>query len=130
MAFPPIPLKDIKDLPFSFQEWLRQLQNLIGGTSGSVPWDSVSKTGASIADIPIRNHNNLQNIQGGGPTDYRHLTTTQLGSISGLGAVKLLGGTGVPAGGLGANGNFYFRDDGGVGTHIYFKVAGAWTAIA
>lgn len=38
-------------------------------------------------------------------------------------------GTGVPPATMGANGNYYFRSDGGVGTHIYFKSGGAWTAI-
>lgn len=40
------------------------------------------------------------------------------------------GGTGIPAAGLGVNGDYYFRDDAGAGTHIYFKTAGAWAAFA
>lgn len=45
----------------------------------------------------------------------------------------LRSGTGVPAAGLGNDGDYYFRFDGtgGVGnTHIYFKTAGAWSSIA
>lgn len=49
-------------------------------------------------------------------------TTTQGGA--------LYGGSGVPAAGLGANGDVYFRVDGGAGTTIYQKRAGAWVATA
>lgn len=38
-------------------------------------------------------------------------------------------GAGVPNNADGTNGNYYFRSDGGVGTYIYHKVAGAWAAI-
>lgn len=37
--------------------------------------------------------------------------------------------TGVPNNAQGANGDFCFRTDGGVGTRLYFKTGGAWTAI-
>jgi len=39
-------------------------------------------------------------------------------------------GTGVPAAGLGANGDFFFRQDGAAGTCVYQKRAGAWVATA
>ena len=38
-------------------------------------------------------------------------------------------GTGVPNNANGNNGDYYFRADGGVGTHLYFKAAGAWAGI-
>lgn len=38
-------------------------------------------------------------------------------------------GTGVPDNLLGQDGDYYFRTDAGVGTHIYFKAAGVWAAI-
>lgn len=38
-------------------------------------------------------------------------------------------GTGVPGAGLGNNGDFYFRTDGGAGTAIYQKRAGVWVGI-
>jgi len=41
----------------------------------------------------------------------------------------LLYGAGAPGAGLGSNGNYYFRSDGGVATHIYFKSGGAWAGI-
>lgn len=44
----------------------------------------------------------------------------------------LWSGSGVPAAGLGANGDYYFRTDtpGTVGQRIYVKSAGAWVATA
>lgn len=37
--------------------------------------------------------------------------------------------TGAPDNGVGLDGEFAFRSDGGVGTRIYFKVAGVWAGI-
>lgn len=44
-------------------------------------------------------------------------------------ASNLLSGQGVPAAGLGGNGDFFFRVDGGAGAHLYFKAGGAWGAL-
>ena len=54
-----------------------------------------------------------------------------VGNGTATGATQL-SGTGVPAAGLGANGDFYFRSDGTVAAHtvIYHKEAGAWVATA
>jgi len=43
---------------------------------------------------------------------------------------RIHGVTGVPSVSLGANGDYALRSDGGAATHIYFKAAGAWGAIA
>ena len=50
---------------------------------------------------------------------------------SGATASKLWSGTGVPASGLGGNGDFYFRYDtpGTANQRLYVKSAGAWAAI-
>ena len=44
-------------------------------------------------------------------------------------ATNLYGGTGAPSNGDGQNGDYYLRSDGGLGTHLYFKAAGAWAGI-
>lgn len=44
-------------------------------------------------------------------------------------ATALYAGTGAPNNANGANGDYYFRSDGGAGTYIYFKAAGAWAGI-
>ena len=45
------------------------------------------------------------------------------------GGGALWGGSGAPATGLGSNGDYYLRSDGGVTTHIYFKATGSWAGI-
>lgn len=54
-------------------------------------------------------------------------TPTSIVPVAG-GTSELYSGTGVPAVGLGNNGAFYLRNDGGAGTCIYQKRAGAWVA--
>lgn len=44
-------------------------------------------------------------------------------------ATGLTAGTGAPSNADGQNGDFYFRSDGGVGTSIYMKRAGAWVGV-
>jgi hypothetical protein len=48
------------------------------------------------------------------------------------GASSLYSGSGVPAAGLGINGDYYFRSDtpGTANQRIYVKSAGSWTGIA
>lgn len=43
-------------------------------------------------------------------------------------SAALYAGAGVPSNANGANGDFYFRSDGGAGTCVYQKRAGAWVA--
>lgn len=49
------------------------------------------------------------------------------GAIQAASAIRA--GTGVPNNANGADGDYYFRSDGGVATHIYFKAAGSWAGI-
>ena len=46
-----------------------------------------------------------------------------------LGNITLRSGVGAPSDSMGANGDFYFRSNGGAGTYIYFKAAGSWSGI-
>ncbi len=59
------------------------------------------------------------------------LTRLFLGTDAGAiqSACGLYAGTGAPNNANGSNGDYYFRSDGGVATHIYFKAAGAWAGI-
>jgi hypothetical protein len=45
------------------------------------------------------------------------------------GGGSLWGDSGAPAAGLGSNGDYYLRSDGGVTSHIYFKATGSWAGI-
>jgi hypothetical protein len=60
-----------------------------------------------------------------GWNEHRHLPAP-----ANLGSVSLYSGVGVPPASLANNGDFYFRKDGGAGTAIYQKRAGAWVAVA
>ena len=77
MALPPINVKDLKDLPASFRDWLRQLQLQVAGSSGSVPWGNVSKSGSNLNEIVTRNHVDTQNKQGGTTNEFYHLTAVE-----------------------------------------------------
>ena len=77
MALAPVPLNDIRSLPYPFQDWLRQLRNHVGSSAGLVPWANVDKTGSTLTDIVTRLHNALQSIQGGTSGEYYHLTSAQ-----------------------------------------------------
>jgi hypothetical protein len=44
-------------------------------------------------------------------------------------AAGLMAGTGVPNNANGNNGDFYFRSDGGAGTSVYMRRAGAWVGV-
>jgi len=77
-----LPPPPINDSPGSFVwlEWYRQLRNYIS-QSGTVPWSVIDFTTSDIANITTRNHNNLQNMQGGVGGEYYHLTAAQHAAI-------------------------------------------------
>lgn len=45
--------------------------------TGQIVWSSLNLTGSSLADLETRNHNDLQNHQGGTTDEYYHLTAAQ-----------------------------------------------------
>lgn len=69
-------------------------------------------------NLPVPN--TLLTDDGGGMSTFWYLYFAQQG---------LIVGTGVPASQVGSNGNYYFRKDGVASNHIYFKAAGAWSAL-
>lgn len=84
-VIPPLTAVDLGGLPYTLQEWLRQVRSAITGTAGgSILWTAVDKTGSNITDILTRNHNSLQNISGGASNDYYHLTAAQQAGASTL----------------------------------------------
>ena len=63
---PPPPIRDIKELPFSLQQWYQQIRAIVGSGIGAISWASVSKTGSHLSDILDRPHSQLQTIVGNG----------------------------------------------------------------
>ena len=75
MALSPVDLKQLKDLPQAFRDWLRQLQQQVGsGAGGTIPWANVNKSGSNLNEIVTRNHVDTQNKQGGTTNQFYHLT--------------------------------------------------------
>lgn len=75
-ALPPPPGGNISD-SWVWNEWFRIVWTKLNQVISSVVvWSSINFTGSNITDIATRNHNNLQNIQGGTSNEYYHLTNT------------------------------------------------------
>jgi len=79
MALPPPPIQD-KPGSFTWLEWYRQLRDYVS-TSGSVPWYIINFAGSNITDIALRDHDQLQNVQGGTAGEHNHLTDAELTQI-------------------------------------------------
>ena len=79
-----------------------------------------------MADLPQSPSRNWD------PTSYAYQEGIgQVPSFIRLGPLRIFAGQGVPSAASGANGDFYFRQDGAAGanTTIYFKAGGAWTGL-
>lgn len=84
-TLPPLPYAELKTLPYTVQEYLRILREIvIGAVEGTIPWVSVDKAGSNLNEIVTRNHNDLQNVQGGTSGEFYHLTSAQHTSITGF----------------------------------------------
>lgn len=59
---PPPPLNSPSG-SYYWLEWYTSLTNFLNETN--IPWSNLNFTGSNITDIITRNHNDLQNIQGG-----------------------------------------------------------------
>jgi len=79
-GLPPPPIND-KPGSFTWLEWYRQLRNYVS-TSGSVPWYIINFQGSNITDIALRDHNNLQGVQGGAASEKYHLTLDESNAVS------------------------------------------------
>lgn len=85
--------------------------------------NSITVTGTATGTAPT--------IAAGGETNVAlNLVSGGTQGIQINGAAALLSGAGVPAVGNGNNGDLWLRTDGGAGTTIYQKRAGAWVATA
>src|SRR5262245_7612001 len=115
-------------------------QALVGGGPAGTGLNGLSVTG----NITLSGTNPTITTGGGGPsvqfTPSDIIVSTyggsnvRTGTGNGLalqGALTLRAGSGAPAAGLGANGDFYFRSDtpATANQRIYVKSAGAWVGI-
>ena len=79
-GLPPPPIND-QPGSFTWLEWYRQLRNYIS-TNGSVPWYVINFAGSNITDIANRDHDNLQNLDGGTAGEHYHLTAAQHSALT------------------------------------------------
>lgn len=79
-TLPPPPIND-KPGSYTWLEWYRQLRAYVS-TSGSVPWYIINFSGSSITDIAVRNHADLQSMQGGTAGEHYHLNAGQHAAMS------------------------------------------------
>lgn len=59
---PPPPLNSPAG-SYYWLEWYTNLTNFLNGTN--IPWANLNFSGSNLTDLQTRNHNDLQNIQGG-----------------------------------------------------------------
>ena len=79
-GLPPPPIND-QPGSFTWLEWYRQLRNYIS-TNGSVPWYVINFAGSNITDIATRDHDQLQNLDGGTAGEHYHLTAAQHAALT------------------------------------------------
>jgi len=87
---PPLPEKDLNS--FSWKDWFRKVRSILTET-GSIAWSILDFTGSNLTDLETRNHNDLQNIQGGTTNKYYHLLDTQHGLFTSGTANQVLHGS-------------------------------------
>lgn len=111
MATPP-PIRD----PMNSQRWLewfrlisQELQDLT-----TVNWSDIVFTGSNLTDLATRNHNQLQNIDGGTTDQYYHLTSAQHTGLTGGGNADAYH---THSGGGGGGGDYNI--DGGASDSVY-----------
>lgn len=83
LKIPPPPSVNTDFNDFTWKDWFRILRDQLINT-GIGAWSALNFSGSNITDIETRNHNDLQNVQGGGTSEKYHLTQSQLnGLVSG-----------------------------------------------
>jgi hypothetical protein len=96
IQLPPIPNNPITDV-FVWRDWFYKVSQALV-QQASIAWSSIDFTGSNLQDIQTRQHNALQNIQGGIASQYYHLSQAQYNSLSALTSLPIT----VPNGGTGA----------------------------
>jgi len=96
VQLPPIPNNPITDV-FVWRDWFFKVSQLLV-QQASIAWSSIDFTGSNLRDIVTRQHNALQDIQGGISNQYYHLSAVQYATVSSFPSVPFT----VPNGGTGA----------------------------
>lgn len=76
---PPPQSNDLKGP--AWQDWFFKLGDAFTRLA-SIAWSAIDFTGSNLTDLETKNHNDLDNIQGGAAGDYYHLTADQLNTAT------------------------------------------------
>ena len=80
---PPIPNNPVTDTHV-WRDWFFKVSQLLV-QSAQIAWSSLDFTGSNLRDISVRQHNALQDLQGGvSTTEMYHLSATQYSNVSTL----------------------------------------------
>jgi hypothetical protein len=96
IQLPPIPNNPITDV-FVWRDWFYKVSQVLGEQAG-LSWSTINFTGSNLRDIVTRQHNALQDLQGGIASEYYHLSQAQYNTIASLPTVPFSianGGTGA-----------------------------------
>lgn len=80
MLLPPSPNNSPPGSAF-WNDWYEKLRSLVNNGQNFL-FTNLNFGGSNLTSLATRNHNDLQNIQGGASTDYQHLTTAQVSVLS------------------------------------------------
>jgi len=79
IQLPPIPNNPITDA-FVWRDWFFKVSQILV-QNAAIAWSSLNFTGSNLLDIETRQHNALQDMQGGFTNQYYHLTLAQYNSL-------------------------------------------------
>jgi len=61
----PPPIREVNTNAPVWVRWFNDIQRILGGTTGAIPWLSIDKAGSNLTDLEVRKHNDLQSMDGG-----------------------------------------------------------------
>lgn len=73
---PPIPI-EAPFTSYNWVDWYQKVRRAINEAQ-NISWSQINNfTGSNLTQLATRNHNDLQNIQGGSATENYHMTSAQ-----------------------------------------------------
>lgn len=87
LRLPPPPIQE-DTFTNNWKVWFLKVKEQLSSLS-SIAWSLLDFTGSNLSDIITRNHNDLQNKQGGTTNEYYHLSLANHGALTGGGVTNL-----------------------------------------
>lgn len=80
VKLPPLPWSSLPFNSLQWQDWFKDIRKLLA--VDGLPWTTINFNDSNLTDIVTRNHNDLQNIQGGQVGQRNHLNDVQLALVA------------------------------------------------